>query len=58
LLRGGGGLAPDDLDFKETSTQELPLYSPDFDSDFPPEATALKEAIARARTPSTTCPPR
>ena len=24
----------------------LPLYSPDFDTDYPAEATALKEAIA------------
>src|SRR4051812_11314054 len=26
----------------------LPLYSPDHDTDYPPEATALKEAIARS----------
>lgn len=25
---------------------DLPLYSPDFDADYPPEAVALKEAIA------------
>ena len=41
-------LAPDDLDFTEISIRELPLYSPDFDRDFPPESTALKEAIARS----------
>ena len=38
-------LAPDDLAFTEIPIGDLPLYSPDFDSDFPPEAVALKEAI-------------
>jgi len=39
-------LAPDDLEFTEIPIGDLPLYSPDFDSDYPPEAQALKEAIA------------
>jgi chromate reductase len=39
-------LAPDDLSFAEIAIGNLPLYSPDFDSDYPPEAVALKEAIA------------
>ncbi|SFC76529.1 NAD(P)H-dependent FMN reductase [Nocardioides terrae] len=39
-------LAPDDLEFTELPIGNLPLYSPDFDADYPPEATALKEAIA------------
>jgi chromate reductase len=39
-------LAPDDLEFTELPIGNLPLYSPDFDSDFPPEAQALKDAIA------------
>ena len=39
-------LAPDDLEFNEIPMRDLPLYSPDFDSDYPPEALALKEAIA------------
>ena len=39
-------LAPDDLDFTEIPIGDLPLYSPDYDADFPPEAVALKEAIA------------
>jgi chromate reductase len=39
-------LAPDDLEFTEIPIGRLPLYSPDFDSDYPPEAVALKEAIA------------
>jgi chromate reductase len=39
-------LAPADLEFTEIPIGNLPLYSPDFDSDYPAEATALKEAIA------------
>ena len=39
-------LAPDDMEFTEIPIGGLPLYSPDFDSDYPPEAVALKEAIA------------
>src|SRR3954469_23674370 len=39
-------VAPDDLEFSEISIADLPLYSPDYDADFPPEARALKEAIA------------
>lgn len=41
------GVAPDDLEFTEIPIRDLPLYSPDFDADFPPEARALKDAIAR-----------
>jgi chromate reductase len=41
-------LAPDDLEFTEIPIGNLPIYSPDFDGDYPPEATALKEAIRRA----------
>jgi chromate reductase len=39
-------LAPEDLEFSEIEIGNLPLYSPDFDADYPPEATALKEAIS------------
>lgn len=39
-------VAPDDLDFVEIPIGDLPLYSPDFDADYPPPARALKEAIA------------
>lgn len=39
-------LAPDDLEFTEIPIRELPLYSPDYDADFPPEARALKAAIS------------
>jgi chromate reductase, NAD(P)H dehydrogenase (quinone) len=41
-------LAPEDLEFSEIEIGNLPLYSPDYDSDYPPAARALKEAIARS----------
>jgi chromate reductase len=42
-------LAPEDLEFHEISIRDLPLYSPDFDANYPPEALALKEAIERSQ---------
>ena len=39
-------VAPDDFEFTEIPIGNLPLYSPDFDTDYPPEARALKETIA------------
>ena len=39
-------LAPPELTFTEISFRELPLYTPDFDADFPPPALAFKRAIA------------
>ncbi len=41
-------VAPEGLEFTEIPIGNLPLYSPDFDADYPPEATALKAAIGRA----------
>jgi chromate reductase, NAD(P)H dehydrogenase (quinone) len=38
-------LAPDDLEFTEIAIRDLPLYSQDFDADFPPPARVLKQAI-------------
>src|SRR5436305_4305123 len=38
-------LAPPELEMREIPIGELPLYSYDFDADFPPPARALKEAI-------------
>jgi chromate reductase len=38
-------LAPEDLQFTEITIRDLPLYSYDYDADFPPAARALKEAI-------------
>lgn len=39
-------LAPEDMEFTEIPIDTLPLYSPDFDASYPPEAQALKEALA------------
>jgi chromate reductase, NAD(P)H dehydrogenase (quinone) len=41
-------LAPDDLSFVEIPIGNLPLYSQDYDADYPPAGRALKEAIAAA----------
>jgi len=41
-------LAPEDLAFTEIRIDNLALYSPDYDADYPPEAVALKEAIGRS----------
>jgi chromate reductase len=39
-------LAPPDLEFTEIPIGNLPLYSPDHDTDYPSEARALKESIS------------
>jgi chromate reductase, NAD(P)H dehydrogenase (quinone) len=39
-------VAPEDLEFTEIPIGDLPLYSYDYDADYPPEARALKEALA------------
>lgn len=39
-------LAPRELQLREISIGDLPLYSYDYDADFPPAGRALKEAIA------------
>ena len=39
-------LAPEDMEFTEIAIGNLPLYSPDYDPSYPPEAVALKDAIA------------
>jgi chromate reductase, NAD(P)H dehydrogenase (quinone) len=41
-------LAPHDLEFTEIPIGNLPLYSPDYDNNYPSEAMALKEAIDRS----------
>ena len=38
-------LAPDDLEFTEISIGDLPLYSWDYDADFPAEGRAFKQAV-------------
>lgn len=39
-------LAPKNLEFTEIEFKDLPLYSYDYDADYPPAARALKAAIA------------
>jgi chromate reductase len=39
-------LAPSELSMREIPIRDLPLYSYDYDEDYPPPAVALKEAIA------------
>jgi chromate reductase len=39
-------LAPDELEFEEIPIGELPLYSSDYDADFPPAGRDLKDRIA------------
>jgi chromate reductase len=39
-------LAPKELDMREIAFKDLPLYSYDYDANFPPVANAFKDAIA------------
>ena len=39
-------LAPPELELSEIQIRDLPIYSQDYDADFPPAARALKKAIA------------
>ncbi len=41
-------LAPRGFEMAEISFRELPIYSPDYDADYPPVARAFKQAIADA----------
>jgi chromate reductase, NAD(P)H dehydrogenase (quinone) len=41
-------LAPPELVLSEIPIKDMPLYSPDYDANFPPAALALKQAIADA----------
>ncbi|MBT2475354.1 NAD(P)H-dependent oxidoreductase [Microbacterium sp. ISL-103] len=42
------GLAPEDLEFFEIPIRDLPLYSQDYDDEYPPVAVELKESMASA----------
>ncbi len=42
-------LAPDDLEFTEIPIRNLPLYSQDYDANYPPEAIALKDAVHKSQ---------
>src|SRR4051794_10040673 len=46
LARALTKLAPRELQLREIPIGELPLYSYDYDADFPPAGRALKDAIA------------
>ena len=46
LARALARLAPDELELAEIPFGDLPLYSYDFDADYPPVARAFKAAIA------------
>ena len=46
LSRALTRLAPEDLHLREIPIGDLPLYSYDYDEDYPPPARALKDAIA------------
>ncbi|NYD77895.1 NADPH-dependent FMN reductase [Arthrobacter cupressi] len=39
-------LAPEELEFSEVPIKDLPLYSPDYDADYPPAGRAFKDAVA------------
>jgi chromate reductase len=41
-------LAPEELEMTEISFRDLPLYSYDYDADFPPAARAFKDALSAA----------
>jgi chromate reductase len=41
-------LAPHDLEFTEIPIGNVPLYNPDYDNDYPAEATELKESISNS----------
>lgn len=49
-------LAPKELQMREIPIGELPLYSYDYDADYPPPARALKEAIASSDAVLFVCP--
>ena len=40
-------LAPEDLEFEEIVFDDLPLYSPDYDADYPEPAKRLKHRLAQ-----------
>jgi chromate reductase len=46
LARALVNVAPSELTLREVSFKELPLYSYDYDANYPPVATAFKDAIA------------
>ncbi|WP_026928226.1 NADPH-dependent FMN reductase [Granulicoccus phenolivorans] len=49
-------VAPEGLEFTEIPIDKLPLYSPDYDADYPPEGRAIKDAIAGVQAVLFVCP--
>lgn len=49
LMRAVERLAPDHLRFEQVRIDDLPLYSQDFDPDYPPKARRLKQDIESAQ---------
>ena len=50
-------LAPPELEMTEIPFKDLPLYSYDYDADFPPAARAFKAAHRRRRRASSSSRP-
>ncbi len=48
LIRAAKQLAPDGMDISIVDISSLPLYNQDLETEFPAEATALKEAVEAA----------
>ncbi len=48
LAKALANLAPSELELSEIPIRDLPMYSQDYDADFPPVARAFKKAIADA----------
>jgi len=48
LAKALARLAPPELKLSEISFKDLPLYSYDYDADYPPTAKAFKDAIAHS----------
>ncbi|MEP6594141.1 MAG: NADPH-dependent FMN reductase [Acidobacteriota bacterium] len=48
LAKALSRLAPSGIEMTEIPFRDLPLYSPDYEADYPPVAQALKDAIAAA----------
>src|SRR5829696_7969625 len=46
LARALARLAPSDIEMTEIPFKDLPLYSYDYDADFPPAARQFKDALA------------
>jgi chromate reductase len=46
LAKALAQLAPPELELSEIPIKDLPIYSQDYDADFPPAARALKKSIA------------